>query len=163
MTRWLARLRAGRIDAGGVGDGADQAAEQIDVVDRKCTPCSSAAMRSSPMPVSIEGRGSGARSPGADLIILHEDEVPEFEETVAVLVGAAGRAAGDVLALVVENFRAGAAGADVAHAPEIVAGGDADDAVVGEAGDLLPQAEGLVVVVIDGDEQPVARQAEFAA
>ena len=33
--------------------------------------------------------------------------------------------------------------------------------LVGQAGDLLPQAEGLVVLVIDGDQQPVLRQAEF--
>ena len=33
--------------------------------------------------------------------------------------------------------------------------------LVGQAGDLLPQIEGLVVVDIDGDQQPVVRQAEF--
>ena len=33
--------------------------------------------------------------------------------------------------------------------------------LVGQAGDLLPEVEGLVVVDIDGDHQPVARQAEF--
>ena len=32
---------------------------------------------------------------------------------------------------------------------------------LGEARDLLPQIEGLVVVDIDGDGQPVLRQAEF--
>ena len=39
--------------------------------------------------------------------------------------------------------------------------GDADDFALGQAGDLLPQLERLVVVGIDGDQQPVRRQAEF--
>ena len=42
-------------------------------------------MRSSPMPVSIEGLGRSTRSPGAALLVLHEHEVPELEEAVAVL------------------------------------------------------------------------------
>ena len=41
-------------------------------------------------------------------------------------------------------------------------GRDADDPALGQAGDLLPQAERLVVVGIDGDEQLVLRQAVFA-
>ena len=45
--------------------------------------------------------------------------------------------------------------------PEIVRGRDADDAIVGEARDLLPEAGRLVVGVIDGDEQLVLRQPEL--
>ena len=113
------------------------------------------------MPVSIEGRGSGTRSPGLDLLELHEDEVPEFEEPVAVLVRRCRAGRPQRLALVVENFRTGTAGAGVAHRPEIVGRRDADDAAVGEAGDLLPQIEGLIVGVIDGDEQAVVAELEF--
>ena len=61
--------------------------------------------------------------------------------------------------MVVEDFRAGAAGAGVAHLPEIVRAGDAQDLLVGQPGDLLPQVEGLVVVDIDGDQQLLGRQA----
>ncbi len=41
--------------------------------------------------------------------------------------GRARRAAGDLVAVVVEDFRARAAGAGIAHRPEIVRGRDADD------------------------------------
>ena len=38
------------------------------------------------------------------LLELHEDQVPDLDEPVAVLVGAARRPAGDALAVVVENL-----------------------------------------------------------
>ena len=113
------------------------------------------------MPVSIEGRGRSTRVPSGELLVLHEDEIPDLDEAVAVRIRRAGRAAGDVLAVIVEDFRAGAARAGVAHRPEIVGAGDAEDFAVGQPGDLLPQIEGLVVVEIDGDQQPVLGQPEF--
>ena len=75
--------------------------------------------------------------------------------------GAAGRPARDVVAVVVEDFRARPARAGVAHLPEIVGAGDADDPGVRQARDLLPQVERLIVVDIDRGRQPVLRQAEF--
>ena len=95
------------------------------------------------------------------LVELHEDQVPELEEAVAILLRTAGRAAPDMLAAVDEDFRTRAARPGIAHGPEIVAGGDADDALVREAGDLLPQRGRLVVGVVDRDEQLVLRQAEI--
>src|SRR5690606_13426947 len=88
-----------------------------------------------------------------ELLELHEDEVPDLDEAVAVLVGAARRAARDAGAMVVEDFRTRAARAGIAHRPEIVVGGDADDLLVRQAGDLLPEPGRLVVRVIDRDEQ----------
>src|SRR4051812_29224696 len=73
------------------------------------------------------------------LLELHEDEVPEFEEAVAVFLRGAGRAAPDVLAAIDEYLRARSARAGVAHRPEIVRGRNADDAIFGEARDLLPE------------------------
>ncbi|ESY36729.1 hypothetical protein X747_26690 [Mesorhizobium sp. LNJC384A00] len=96
-----------------------------------------------------------------DLLILHEHQVPEFKEAVAVLLRAAGRAAPDVLATVDEDFRAWPARSGVAHRPEIVGGRDAEDAVIGETGDLLPEAGRLVIGVIDGDQQLVLVQPEL--
>ena len=95
------------------------------------------------------------------LLELHEDEVPEFEEAIAVLLRAARRPAPDVLAAVDEDLRARTARAGIAHRPEIVRGRDADDAVVRKAGDLLPVARRLVVVVVDGDEQLVLLEPEL--
>ncbi len=51
---------------------------------------------------------------------LHEHVVPDFDETVAIFIGRTGRATGNVRAVVVENFRARAAGAGVGHHPEVV-------------------------------------------
>ena len=135
-------LRPVRIDPGEVGAGADQRAEEVDVV----------------VVVHALQHGGDALEPHAGVdrgarqvdplaarqrLVLHEHEVPDLDEAVAVGVGRAGRAAGNVVAVVVEDFGARAARAGVAHRPEIVAGGDADDALVGQAGDRLPQVEGL--------------------
>ena len=38
------------------------------------------------------------------LLILHEDEVPDLDEAIAVLVRAARRTARDVIAMIVENL-----------------------------------------------------------
>ena len=54
------------------------------------------------------------------LLELHEDEIPEFEEAIAILLRAARRTAPDVLAAVDEYLRAGTAGPGVTHRPEIV-------------------------------------------
>ena len=96
------------------------------------------------------------------LLILHEHQVPDLDEAVTVLVRAAGRSAGNMIAVIPEDFRAGATGAGIAHRPEIVVGGDADDLVIGQAGDLLPQIGRLVVGVIDGDAQAGRVQPPFA-
>ncbi len=95
------------------------------------------------------------------LLELHEDVVPDLDEAVAVLVRRTGRAAEDVVAVVVEDLGAGAAGAAVAHGPEVVVGGDADDLLVREARHLLPDVEGLIVGVVDGDQQACGVQAEL--
>jgi len=97
----------------------------------------------------------------ADLVVLHEDEIPDLHEAVAVLVRAAGRASGDVLAMIVEDLRTGTARARLAHRPEIVGAGDAHDLLVGQPGDLLPQVEGLVIVYVDGDHEALLGQAEL--
>ena len=51
---------------------------------------------------------------------LHEHVVPDFNKAVAVFAGAAGWAAGDVVAVVVKNLATRAAGASVSHHPEVV-------------------------------------------
>ena len=49
------------------------------------------------------------------LLVLHEDEVPDFNETVSVLVGRTGRSARNMVAMVKEDFGTGAAGTRIAH------------------------------------------------
>src|SRR5690606_17050452 len=94
-------------------------------------------------------------------LVLHEQEVPDLDETVSILVRAARRAAGDMLAMIVEDFRAGAARTRIPHGPEIVAGGNADATVLGKARDLCPVSRRLVIRVVDGDEKPLGVETEL--
>ena len=155
-------LRPVRIHAGGFGRRANEGAHEVDVVvgmhalEDRCYALEAHARVDG-------GAGQGDALAAVHLLILHEDEVPEFQKPVAILIRAAGRAALQGRALVVEDFRAGAAGAGLAHGPEIVGRRDADDAVVAEARDLLPKIKGLVVRVVDGDEQAVLVEREFLA
>ncbi len=64
--------------------------------------------------------------------------------------------------MVVENLRARPARTGVAHGPEIVGTGDADDRGFGDAGDLAPQSRRLVVVFIDGDHEALLVEGEVA-
>ena len=72
--------------------------------------------------------------------------------------------------MIVEDFRAGAAGAGIAHRPEVVAfvalaAGlvtDAGDAFAGHANLVGPHLIGLVVGFVDGHPQLVGRQLEHA-
>ena len=104
-------------------------------------------------------RHARARRP---FLELHEHQVPDLDEPVAVLVRAAGRAARDMVAMVVEDLGARAAGAGIAHAPEIVRRRDADDPLVRQPGNLLPDRRGVFVFREHGDQQPVLGQAVVA-
>ncbi len=152
MTRWLARRSPSASYACHFFRSLNQSAEQVDVVV---------------VMLALQNSGN-ALQPHAgvdrrtrkvdtlilrDLLVLHEDEVPDLDEAVAVFFRRAGRAAPDMIAVVIEDFRARAARAGIAHRPEIVAGRDADDLVVRQTGDLLPEVKGLVVRMIDGDQQ----------
>ena len=60
---------------------------------------------------------------------------------------------------IVVDFRAGAAGSGVAHLPEVVLFVEPEDAVLGDAGDALPQLFGFVVFAEDGDVEAVFGEA----
>ncbi len=154
-----ARGTGGRL-AGQLLARLDQAAEQVDVV----VILLALKDRGDPLQAHAgvdRGPGQGLALAALDLLKLHEDQIPELQEPVAVLVGRARRAAGDRGALVIEDLGAGAAGAGVAHHPEIIVSRDPDDPVLGQAGDLAPQLEGVVVLVVDRDPQAVLGQAPF--
>ncbi len=145
---------AGQLDRGG-----DQRAEEIDrVIVVGALEDRGDALE----PHAGVDRGVGQVHAGAagQLLILHEHEIPDLDETVAVGVGAAGRAAFELRPMVVENFRARPARAQLAHRPEIVGAGDADDLVLGEAGDLAPQPGRLVVGGEHGDEEALRVERE---
>ena len=96
------------------------------------------------------------------MLELHKHKIPELEKAIAILIRASRRTALELVALIVENLGARAAGTCVAHGPKIIRSRDTDDLGVGKPGDLLPQLVGFIVVVINGDEKPVLLQAEFA-
>jgi len=154
------RMRPVGGDTRGVGRGEDDAAHQIDVV----------------IVVLALQHGGDALEPHAgidrrlrqrdalvrrNLLELHEDEIPDFDEAVAVGVGRTRRAARDLGTVVEEDLRARAAGPRIAHGPEIVRRRDADDALFGQACDLLPEPGRRIVVMVDGDTEPVLGQAVF--
>ena len=95
------------------------------------------------------------------LLVLHEHEIPDLDEAVALRIRAPRRAARDVRAVVIENLGARAAWPGIAHAPEIVGTGNALDLALGQPGDLLPQLERIVVIDIDRDQQALRRNAEL--
>ena len=109
------------------------------------------------------GVDRGTRQVDARLLVhlleLHEHEVPEFDEAIAVFLGRARRAARDLVALIQEDLRAIAARPDRPHGPQIVL--VSDDARVGQARDLLPQLACRIVGGIDRHPQPVLVEAEI--
>ena len=79
------------------------------------------------MPVSTDGWAMDAVRRAVP-VVLHEHQVPDFDVAVAIRLRCAGRTARNLRTVIVENFGAGAAGAGIAHLPEVVLGGDAREA-----------------------------------
>ncbi len=152
------RLAAGR-HAGGRLAGIDQGAEEVDVVVGVDALQHGGDALEAHAGVDLR-LGQVAAGAVGELLPLHEDVVPDLDEPVAVLVRAAGGAAGDGVAVVVEDLGVGAARAGVAHGPEVLL--QPHDAVVAEAGDFLPQLRGVLVLGMDRDHQPVHRKAQVA-
>ena len=154
------RVRAFRLGAGGLGGGMDQRLQEIDpvVVVRALHDGGNALQAHAGIDRRLRQVDALVRR---DLLVLHEDEVPDLDEAVAIGIRTAGRAAWNVRPVVVEDLRAGAAGSGLTHRPEIVRAGNADDAVVRQAGNLLPQRMRNVVFGVDGDEQAVGGKTEL--
>ena len=100
--------------------------------------------------------------PASVPVELHEDQVPDLDEAPAAIEGelfvlAAGL--GGFGSQIVMDLRARSARTGLAHLPEIVLFVEAEDAVLGHAGDFLPQLFGVVVFAEDGDVELVLGQA----
>ena len=95
------------------------------------------------------GCGEGIERSLAVPVVLHEHEVPDLEPAVALALDAGARAPGGLLgagqrmALEVVDLGAGAAGAGVAHGPEVVLRAELQDAVLADV--RLPEAVRLGV------------------
>ncbi len=95
-------------------------------------------------------------------VVLHEHQIPDLHEAVAVLFRRTGRPTGDMLAVVVEDFRARPAGAGITHLPEVVLGADARERGLGHADFVEPDTRGFFVFLVDRDPEFFLGQAEFA-
>jgi len=105
------------------------------------------------------GLGQGMqRAPGVPFV-LHEDQVPDLDVAVEVRPLTARRTAGHLGTMVVEDFRAGSAGAGIPHLPEVVLV-EPREALRTDADLPQPDIGGLVVAVVDRHPQPLRGQAE---
>ncbi len=147
--------RAVDVGIGDVGGCRDQRLEQIDVVIVVDTLHDGGDALEAHAGVDGRTRQAGARTIRM-LLELHEHEVPDFDPAIAVFIRRARRTAPDLVAMVVKDFRARTAGAGIAHLPEVGLGAEPHDTIFGNAGDLLPELERLVIVLIDGDHETVA-------
>ncbi len=84
-------------------------------------------------------------------IELHEDQVPDLDKAVAILIRRPRRTTSDVIAVVEENFGTRAARAGVGHLPEIIRRvgrtlvvADAHDAAFRDADHVAPQRKKLL-------------------
>ena len=103
-----------RLCIGGMGRGLNQAAHQVGVVNI----VRALQQRADPLqPHAGINAGLGEVQARAIflLVILHENEVPDFDKPVAIFVLGARRATPDLVAMVIENFGARAAGTGRAH------------------------------------------------
>ena len=151
-------LRAVGIDPGEMRDRLDQRAEEVG----RIIVVGALEHRGDALePHAGVDRGFRQIDPLAarELVVLHEHQVPDLDEAVALLVRRARRAARNLLAVIVEDFRAGAARTGIAHSPEVVRGGDAQDFRFRQPRDFSPQVEGLVVLGEHRDQEPLRRQA----
>ena len=93
-------------------------------------------------------------------VVLHEDQVPNFQESVAVAIHTAIRltAAVGITAIQV-NLAAGAARSCVAHGPKILFFTQPDHSFVGNTNLFVPQIIGFIVICINRSVEFLRRQA----
>src|SRR3984893_98632 len=149
-----------RLYAGKIGDMRDDRTEQVDLV----VVMVALQHRGDPLETHArDHRRSRQRNalPAWKLFELHEHQVPDLDEAVAFGLCRAGRTTRDVCPMIVKDFRAGGAGAQLAHLPEMVGPRDAHELVAGKPGDFLPQLERVIVIDEDRHQQAIERQPEF--
>ena len=112
-------------------------------------------------------RGLGQLVHDARLVAveLHEHVVPDLDVAIAILVGRSGRAAGNMLAVIVEDLGTRTAGAGITHHPEVVGRvacalvvTDAHDALGRHANGFVPDLVGFVILGIHRHPQAFGRQ-----
>ena len=115
-----------------------------------------------PHPGVHGGPGQRLHRAGSVAVELHEHEVPQLDVAVAVFVGAPRRPAGHLGPVVVEHLRAGAAGAGVAHRPEVVLLSAAGKPGPIDTDVVEPDPGRLVVALVHRHPQLLRREPEHA-
>ena len=114
-----------------------------------------AALNDSGQPFQAHPRidtGIGKRSEFAGFIpiVLHENQIPDFQESVAIATDFAGRLSTTYrFTLVNKYFRAGAAGAGGTHGPEVILFSHLVYPLARHFHLIGPQVEGLVIIFED--------------
>ena len=122
ITRYAVSFRSSSLPvygrAGHLLNRREDRREHVGVVVARFLPCSTAVMRSKPMPVSTCLAGSGVSLPVRVAVELDEHQVPDLDH--ARVAGVDELAAGLVGRAVDVDFGARAARAGLAHLPEVV-------------------------------------------
>ena len=133
------------------------------------SPCITAAMRSRPAPVSTDGLGSGVSVPSAERsncmktrfqISRNRPASASRSNSSWGMTPPVPRPAWPPLQIH-EDFGARTAGPGIAHLPEVVLVAETVDPVVGKPGHLAPEVPRLLVGMVDGDPEPIGRDAEI--
>ena len=107
---------------------------------------------------------AGARQrragPVRRLVVLHEHEVPELHETVAMRVVQWPAVRSECCTTVEVDLRARSARTGVPRLPEVVLVTEALDAFHRDADLLVPDGFGIIVALVDGDPETVAVEPE---
>ena len=159
--RWMRQIR----DAGFARSRFDQRLKQIDFVIGMHMLQH---RRQSLEPHAGIDRGFGQRNhrPISHFAVeLHEHQIPDFDKAITVFIGRAGRATGNVRAMIVKNFAARATRTGIAHHPEIIGRefatlviANANDSLFRHANFVRPEVVGLVVVRVHRHQQAILWQ-----
>ena len=66
------------------------------------------------------GRGERVQIALSIAVVLHEDEIPNLDVTIKVIIVTTGRPTGDLWSMIVKNFRAGTTRAGITHLPKVI-------------------------------------------
>ena len=92
---------------------------------------------------------------------LHEYQVPDLHVAVAVLLRAAGRAAGHVGAVIVKDLAARSTGSRISHRPEIVFLSATAEPVFIDSDLFQPDGLGIGIIMEDGDPEFLLRDGQL--
>jgi hypothetical protein len=94
---------------------------------------------------------------GGIALVLHEDQVPNFDRVVASAVHQLRQVLREIVALEVVDLTARATWTSFPHCPEVVLLAETQNAI-GWSADLLPEPGGIVVIGVDREPQTFDRQ-----